>query len=337
MKNSNAAKLILLHPSSLHKQGAGAAAASAAAIAASHRVWLIFFISFFTLAFTLTLITTKDSSAAAASANSASATKKSPLPRPVFDALIHYASVNTSTVFSRMSASELSAVAAVLRRCNTNTNNPCNLLVFGLTHETLLWSSLNYKGRTVFVGDSDYFVSKLEQKHPEIEAYDVQFTTKVNELYELLEYSKEQLKNECKPVQNLLFSDCKLAINDLPNYIYDVAWDVILIDGPLGFLPTSPGRMSAIFTAGVLARSTKGSAGKTDVFVHEFDREVEKVSSEEFLCEENLVEITEKLGHFVVGKMEVNERDHQFCSDVSDSIASSSSPLSKTSKYWVDS
>ncbi|KAL3538854.1 hypothetical protein ACH5RR_002220 [Cinchona calisaya] len=313
MKSSNT-KLILVHPSSLHKQ------------LASHRVWFLVFISFFTLAFTLTLITTKETiTAAASSAGTFSSTTfagKSPLPRQVFDALVHYASVNTSTVNSRMSAAELGAIAAVLRRCNSHSTTPCNFLVFGLTHETLLWSSLNYKGRTVFVGDNDYFVSRFEQKHPEIEAYDVQFTTKVSELYELLKYSKEQIKKECRPVQNLLFTDCKLAINDLPNNIYDAVWDVILIDGPTGFLPTAPGRMSAIFTAGVLARSKRGN---TDVFVHEFDREVERVSSQEFLCKENLVATVDTLGHFVVGEMD--SKRFEFCRNFEE-ISSTSSPSS---------
>ncbi|KAI5661115.1 hypothetical protein M9H77_20438 [Catharanthus roseus] len=322
LKMKSGAKLIVLQPS-IHKQGAFVAAA------ASHRVWFLVFISFFTLAFSLTFLTTKDSSSATGGVSSAAiafADQKSPLPKPIFNTLLHYATVNSSTS-SRMTAAELATVASVIRRCNLN-GSACNLLVFGLGHETLLWNSINQNGRTVFVGESAYFVSKLEEKNPEIEAYDVQFTTKVSEFHELLEYSKEQIKNECKPVQNLLFSDCKLAVNDLPNHIYDVPWDIIIVDGPLGFTPTAPGRMSAIFTAGVLARSKKGGSDQTHVFVHEFNREVEKVYGEQFLCRQNLVESIDSLGHFVVGKLKPNK--FEFCpkSGNSPTSSSSSSPSS---------
>lgn len=147
----------------------------------------------------------------------------------------------------------------------------------------------------------------------------------MNELYDLLDYTKDQIKKDCRPVQNLLFSDCKLAINDLPNHIYEMGWDVILVDGPRGFFPVAPGRMSAIFTAGVLARSKKGGCGKTHVFVHEMDRQVEKVCSEEFLCKENLVEAVDLLGHFVVKNKVVNSQE--FCPS---SYSSSKSRSSKS-------
>ncbi|XP_019168735.1 PREDICTED: protein IRREGULAR XYLEM 15-like [Ipomoea nil] len=307
----NGAKLIVFHPS-LQKQGLGIMPA------ASPRVLLLVFVSFFAFAFALSFFSGRDAVPPAGSGGGSSARPE--LPEPVFDALVHYATVNTTAVASRMSAAEVSAVAATLRRCG----NACNVLVFGLTHETLLWRSLNHNGRTVFVDESAYKVSKVEERQPGIEAYDVQFTTKVSELYDLLEHAKEQLKKECRPVQNLLFSDCKLAINDLPNHIYDVAWDVILIDGPRGYLPSAPGRMSPIFTAGVLARSKPGGASKTHVFVHEIDREVERVTSERFLCRDNIVDSVDSLGHFVVGKLKPN--DYKFCSKSESSSSSSSKP-----------
>nr|GMD08739.1 protein IRX15-LIKE-like [Ipomoea batatas] len=307
----NGPKLIVFHPS-LQKQGLGIMPA------ASPRVLFLVFVSFFAFAFALSFFSGRDAVPAPGSGGGLSA--RSELPEPVMDALVHYATVNTTAVASRMSAAEVNAVAATLRRCGP----ACNFLVFGLTHETLLWRSLNHKGRTVFIDESAYMVSKMEEKHRGIEAYDVPFTTKVSELYDLLEHAKEQLKKECRPVQNLLFSDCKLAINDLPNHIYDVAWDVILIDGPRGYLPSAPGRMSPIFTAGVLARSKPGAGNsKTHVFVHEIDRDVERVTGERFLCRDNMVDSVDSLGHFVVGKL--NPNDYKFCSK-SESSSSSSKP-----------
>lgn len=140
---------------------------------------------------------------------------------------------------------------------------------------------------------------------------------------ELIASAKEQVANECKPVQNLLFSDCKLGINDLPNHVYEVDWDVILVDGPRGDWPEAPGRMSAIFTAGVLARSKKGGNPKTHVFVHDFFGEVQQVCGNEFLCKENLLEASESLGHYVVEKMD--EKSVQYCKNHHSSSSSSSS------------
>lgn len=303
-------KLIVLHPPA-------AAAGTATAVAAFPRVLVMAFVSFFALGIALTFFSGEDDVSVAGTAG----IKSPAIPRPVFEALLHYATANTTTyASSRMSSAEVTAVAAALRGCR----NACNFLVFGLTHETLLWRSLNHGGRTVFVDESAYMVSKAEENHRGIEAYDVQFTTKATELYDLLEHAKKHLMKDCRPVQNLLFSDCKLAINDLPNHVYDIAWDVILVDGPRGYSPSAPRRMSAIFTAGVLARSKVGGAAETQVFVHEIGREVERVSSERFLCSGNLVDSVDSLGHFAVAKMDPG--NYKFCS-VSESSSSSSTPL----------
>ncbi|XAR74018.1 hypothetical protein NMG60_11008170 [Bertholletia excelsa] len=291
--NGNNTRLILLHPY-IQKQGG------------SNRLWLVAFVSFFTVAFLLTLVYTRDSIATTVTAAAASSTSASPMiPKSTVKALLHYASNSNNT--ERMPYADIKRISDVLRQCAP----PCNFLVFGLTPETLLWKALNHNGRTVFIDENRYYAAYVEEKNPEIEAYDVQYTTRMSEMDDLIAAVKEQVHNECRPVQNLLFSDCKLGLNDLPNQLYEVDWDMILVDGPRGYWPEAPGRMAAIFTAGVLARSKKGGNPRTHVFVHDFNRKVDRVTSNEFLCKENLVKSKGKLGHFVLERMD--ENSFQFC------------------------
>ncbi|KAI3451993.1 hypothetical protein Pfo_008658 [Paulownia fortunei] len=307
MKNnlSNSTKLILLHPY-IQKQGS------------SNRLWLLAFISFLTLAFLLTLIYTRESISTTTATVAAAITATSPpLSKAVVRALVHYASSSNNT--DRMSYTDIKQISDALRQCS----QACNFLIFGLTHEALLWKALNHNGRTVFIDENRYYAAYFEEKYPEIEAYDVHYSTKLIEMPELIAAVKEQMRNECRPVQNLLFSECKLGLNDLPNQLYEVDWDVILVDGPRGYWPEAPGRMAAIFTSAVLARSKKGGNPKTHVFVHDFNMKVDRVTSDEFLCRENLVKAKDMMGHFVLERMDGNPS--QFCRHSSSSSPSSSS------------
>ncbi|KAK2357052.1 protein IRX15-LIKE [Trifolium repens] len=305
MKNTNTnTKLILLHPY-IQKQGN------------SNRLWLLAFISILTLAFLATLIYTRDRESTLNNTNTSIISSvitnpvSAPLPATVINTLLHYASKSNDSY--HMTYSDLKPISDVLRKCSS----PCNLLVFGLTPETVLWKALNHNGKTVFIDENRYYAAYIEEKHPEIDAYDVTYTTKRSEMKELIASAKEHVANECKPVQNLLFSDCKLGINDLPNHVYEVDWDVILVDGPRGDWPEAPGRMSAIFTAGVLARSKKGGNPKTHVFLHDFSGEVQQVCGNEFLCKENLLEASESMGHYVLERM--NESSVKYCKGSSSS------------------
>ncbi|KAI9120454.1 hypothetical protein K1719_007487 [Acacia pycnantha] len=119
-----------------------------------------------------------------------------------------------------MSTIKISAIAATLLRIP----NP-NFLVFNLNHESLLWFALNQHDRTVLLDENEYQIFEFEKSNCGVEAYDVLFTTKVHNYPTLLLQVRTEFESDCRPVQNLLFSECKLGINDLPNNFHGgYAW-----------------------------------------------------------------------------------------------------------------
>nr|BAD19478.1 hypothetical protein [Oryza sativa Japonica Group] len=58
----------------------------------------------------------------------------------------------------------------------------------------------------------------------------------------------------------------RAGINDLPNELYDVAWDIMLIDGSSGWNPTSSGQMLSIASPAAARRrsATSWSARTAD-------------------------------------------------------------------------
>ena len=126
----------------------------------------------------------------------------------------------------------------------------CNLLVFGIGEDAKLWLSLNRDGRTVFLDSDAAALDKMRAAHPDA-------------ICEPLE------THGLTVATSLAMGEADIAGFPLPAVVEGKAWDVILVDGPQGYKPDSPGRALPIFWASRLARNA------TDVFVHDYERPLE--------------------------------------------------------------
>jgi uncharacterized protein (TIGR01627 family) len=177
---------------------------------------------------------------------------------------------------------------------------PCNFLVFGIGHDSLMWDSFNPLGVTLFLEEDPKWAISSLKRFPILRAHTVLYNTRLTEAKTLL----SSYKKNCGAVSandHPLKDDhrCRLALGKLPEEVYDRDWDVIMIDAPRGYFPSAPGRMAVIYSAAVMARGRK-KAGVTHVFLHDVDREVEKLYAKEFLCMKYRVGGIRKLWHFVI-------------------------------------
>ncbi|XP_072981742.1 arabinogalactan O-methyltransferase 2 [Typha angustifolia] len=204
-------------------------------------------------------------------------------------AAMHYA---TSSVVPQQSFGEISISHAVLRR-----RSPCNFLVFGLGHDSRLWSALNPGGATLFLEEDPEWFKSVMAKTPTLNAAIVRYRTRLDEADRLLKTYKSE--PDCLPPRAYLKGNqrCRLALANLPAEVYEREWDAIMIDAPKGYFASAPGRMAAIYSAAVMARNRRG-AGDTDVFLHDVNRNVEKVFAMEFLCAKYRVGGVGRLWHF---------------------------------------
>lgn len=148
----------------------------------------------------------------------------------------------------------------------------------------------------MFLEEDQSWIQQIESKFPTLKSYYVEYDTNLTHAPNLMEIRK---KEECKVVDDPMVSKCKLSLKEaLPKEVYDVEWDVIMVDAPTGYHDGAPGRMKAIYTAGMMARSRV--EGETDVFVHDVDRVVEDEFSKVFLREGYMKEAEGRLRHFTI-------------------------------------
>ncbi|KAI9113777.1 hypothetical protein K1719_015028 [Acacia pycnantha] len=200
-------------------------------------------------------------------------------------ALLHYA---TSPHIPQQSLAEITLTFHVLK----SMGRPSNILVFGLGYDSLMWDSLNSGGTTLFLEEDPKWVQMVLKDAPGLRAHTLQYHhAQLRQSGPLL--SSYRSEPACSPSHPYLRGNhrCKLALTNLPDEVYDRDWDLIMID--------TPGRMAAIFSAAVMARTRKAS-GVTHIFLHDVDRQAIKVYAHEFLCSYNLANAVDKLWHFQI-------------------------------------
>jgi uncharacterized protein (TIGR01627 family) len=140
-------------------------------------------------------------------------------------------------------------------------DKPKNFLIFGLGNDSVFWHNQNKGGRTVFIEDNPYYYNSVLAQNSDIEAYLVNYQTQAFQW------------------QDLLNNEESLCL-DLDTTITSIKWDVILVDGPNGYNPSTPGRMKSIYMASKL--SQKGS----HIFVHDCERFIEETYANKYLGED---------------------------------------------------
>jgi Polysaccharide biosynthesis len=136
-----------------------------------------------------------------------------------------------------------------------------NLLVWGLGYDSIYWNTVT-TGKVVFLEDGDMITNlvpnpnpnnpatmvrwfdSMTYQYPQLQAYTVNYTTQ-NSISQL-----EYYKNT-KDVW-----DEQLYIHDLPDILSSTMWDVIIVDAPLGYPKTGPGRFQSIYMTKNIANHT---------------------------------------------------------------------------------
>lgn len=149
--------------------------------------------------------------------------------------------------------------------------SPCNLLVFGLGEDSYLWSRINKNGITIFLEDSEEWITTVNDGTLDVEH--VVYQTQIEKQKEI-GYITEKLE---------------LSI---PERVSDLTYDFIIVDAPLGHQPPrplkGPGRMSSIYMAFKLLK--KGGI----VVIDDLHRPIEKQYALHYFGEENLIDLIEK-------------------------------------------
>ncbi|KAK1319923.1 Glucuronoxylan 4-O-methyltransferase 3 [Acorus calamus] len=172
--------------------------------------------------------------------------------------ILHYA---TTPVTPQQSLAEIRITYDVLR--SSSPSSAVNFLVFGLGHDSPMWSAFNHRGTTLFLEEDPKWYQIVLKNSPNLKAHPVKYPTKLVQANDLLKTYRSE--PSCLPPKAHLKGNrrCRLALSDLPREVYEREWDLIMIDAPKGYYDEAPGRMGAIYSAAVMARGGDRTVRRT--------------------------------------------------------------------------
>lgn len=129
-----------------------------------------------------------------------------------------------------------------------------NFLVFGTGYDSDFWRFVNNKGKTVFL---EHDIKWIPENKDDV--FLINYTSNIKNFKILL-----------REYENKNFLNLEIKI---PNFIIEINWDFILVDGPPGNKKNSIGRSQSIYMA------KKLSSKNTQIFIHDCNRELEDLYS----------------------------------------------------------
>lgn len=178
-----------------------------------------------------------------------------------------------------------------------NRRKDSNFLMVGTGTDSPMWELLNRCGRTVFVEQSAEFADIVCGWLPNAEmvVYNKFITTydgykaQMDELRGLSGCTLQDMRS--KRVTN---AECKYVM-DLDDDLYDIEWDVLLVDGPIGY--ANPARLQTAATAMALALYSNARTGKpVDWYLHDCERTTEAYFASQLWAESGYTVTTMKHG-----------------------------------------
>lgn len=154
----------------------------------------------------------------------------------------------------QMSLGQVQAIVAAIRASGPE----CKLLIFGCGNDSDFWHAVNATGKTVFLENHARWLAKAKKRNPSLDIRQV-------------DYGHRTVEN------SLPIDEPSLRLHPMPQVMLEEAWDVVIIDSPMGYRKSSPGRALPIYWTSAVATP------RAHIFVDDYERKLERKYADHFL------------------------------------------------------